>query len=342
MNATLESMYDEKMAKIAASTNNNGGGGGGGDIPLSTRLGSAFSFARGQGLVGGLFVLLGLTVSFLQRASSRSTSSGGESEKGVPTPIQTQTHSACDEFVTAMREAEALSIPLILGDAAQNDTLDSVKGVFSSAMFDPARASENALFLAFSAFGLYARESYATLAEKNIDSSVLAQSEWVNIPSTYARSRAMLKSLVPFLGLATFTATLGYLPDMLLWASQSSSSSSSVGVDAASSVIVATDNGGFDVGGTVQTLLNADLPLWVQQSTDIAADIFSLLLLVRLGKIIGTDRDKIIAAKVRDAALANPDSEVVVVIGMLHCNGVARWLLSGVDPYVFEQANGVR
>jgi hypothetical protein len=73
MNATLESMYDEKMAKIATSTNNNGGGGGGGDIPLSTRLGSAFSFARGQGLVGGLFVLLGLTVSFLQRASSRST-----------------------------------------------------------------------------------------------------------------------------------------------------------------------------------------------------------------------------------------------------------------------------
>lgn len=27
--------------------------------------------------------------------------------------------------------------------------------------------------------------------------------------------------------------------------------------------------------------------------------------------------------------------DIVVVIGMLHCNGVARWLLSGVDPLKF-------
>jgi hypothetical protein len=25
-------------------------------------------------------------------------------------------------------------------------------------------------------------------------------------------------------------------------------------------------------------------------------------------------------------------TDVVVVVGMLHCNGVARWLLSGLDP----------
>ena len=30
--------------------------------------------------------------------------------------------------------------------------------------------------------------------------------------------------------------------------------------------------------------------------------------------------------------------DIVVVIGMLHCNGVARWLLSGFDPLEFNKA----
>jgi hypothetical protein len=31
-------------------------------------------------------------------------------------------------------------------------------------------------------------------------------------------------------------------------------------------------------------------------------------------------------------------TDVVVVIGMLHCNGVARWLLSGADPLATAKA----
>ena len=78
----------------------------------------------------------------------------------------------------------------------------------------------------------------------------------------------------------------------------------------------------------------------MRQSADLAADALSFLLLVRLGKIIGTDRDKIIAANVRQTALASPNQELVVVVGMLHCNGVGRWLLSGVDPFAFEEEVG--
>ena len=80
--------------------------------------------------------------------------------------------------------------------------------------------------------------------------------------------------------------------------------------------------------------------MWLRQSADLVADAFSFLLLVRLGKIIGTDRHKIIAANVRETALASPNQELVVVVGMLHCNGVGRWLLSGVDPFAFEEEVG--
>ena len=34
--------------------------------------------------------------------------------------------------------------------------------------------------------------------------------------------------------------------------------------------------------------------------------------------------------------------DIVVVIGMLHCNGVARWLLSGVDPMTFNYSAEVQ
>ena len=91
--------------------------------------------------------------------------------------------------------------------------------------------------------------------------------------------------------------------------------------------------------GEVSESWQTDVPPWIKQSADLAADIFSFLLLVRLAKVIGTDRDKIIAANVRKTALASPNEEIVVVVGMLHCNGVGRWLLSEVDPYVFEDTH---
>lgn len=327
-NVTLEKTYDEKMrllkemreSKKIVNTMSDG------EIPLMTRLKSAWAFARGQGVVGGVFVLLGLTVSSLQKLSQ-------VGNRGAET--------VCDEFVTALREAENLNIPVVLGDAAQNDTLKSIQNVLSPAMFDPLTASRGALFLAFSAFGIYARESYEALSA-NIDGEVLHRSEWVSIPQTYARSKAMLKSLGPFLALATFTATAGYLPELSDWASSFSHALGSTASSAAAAATTAADSG-VAASANANSLggISYEVPTWLQQSADLAADAFSFLLLVRLGKVIGTDRDKIIAANVREAALEQPNRELVVVIGMLHCNGVGRWLLSGVDPYTFEDEVGV-
>lgn len=319
-NVTLESIYDEKMklleemkeSKKIVKTMTDG------EIPLMTRMKSAWAFARGQGAVGGAFVLLGLTVSALQKLSQV----GNRASETV-----------CDEFVTAMREAETLDIPVVLGDASQNDTLKSIKTVFSPAMFDPPTASKGARFLAFSTFGVYPRESYEVLSSR-IDGNVLQASEWVSIPRTYARSKAMLKSLGPLFALATFTAAIGFLPEL---SDLASSVSEDVNTAATAATAVATTAG---QDSWLHGAISYELPLWARQSADLAADIFSFLLLVRLGKIIGTDRDKIIAANVRQAALELPNQELVVVIGMLHCNGVGRWLLSGVDPYAFEEEVG--
>lgn len=333
-NATLGSIYDEKMkllkqmkeSKKAVKAMADG------EIPLMTRMRSAWAFARGQGAVGGVFVLLGLTVSALQKLSQV----GNRASETV-----------CDEFVTAMREAETLNVPVVLGDAAQNDTLKSIKTVLSPAMFDPATASQGALFLAFSAFGVYPRESYELLSSK-IDDDVLQASEWVSIPRTYARSKALLRSLGPFFALATLTAVLGYLPELSEWPTFSVSADVAAATDSTSTTLLAAaataDSGGGGGGGLADSpfaaALSQELPIWLRQSADLAADAFSFLLLVRLGKIIGTDRDKIIAANVRQTALASPNQELVVVVGMLHCNGVGRWLLSGVDPFVFEEEVG--
>ena len=52
-----------------------------------------------------------------------------------------------DEFVTAMIEAEKYNIPVRLGDAPQNDTLKSIKGIVSPEIFNPKRVAEGTLFL---------------------------------------------------------------------------------------------------------------------------------------------------------------------------------------------------
>lgn len=107
-------------------------------------------------------------------------------------------------------------------------------------------------------------------------------------------------------------------------------------------------------------VLQSTPPPAVDRAVNLASDVLSFLLIVRLGKLIGSDRDRIIASKIRDACKVYPvrcslisgheaftsirmiflacvsiqGTDVVVVVGMLHCNGVARWLLSGVDPLV--------
>lgn len=56
-------------------------------------------------------------------------------------------HIGADEFVTSLMEAEKLNIPVILGDAPQNDTLNSLKDIVSFEIFNPVKVFEESLFL---------------------------------------------------------------------------------------------------------------------------------------------------------------------------------------------------
>ncbi len=267
-------------------------------LGVFSQLSSVFKFASGQGVVGGMFVILGLFVSNLQRMTRSNT--GG------------------DEFVTAMIEAERLNIPVRLGDAPQNDTLIAIRGILSKEAFVPAKVAQGALFLAFSALGIAAEKSNERLA-RLIPDSALKASEWVSIPGTYAENVSMLKSLMPLFATLLLTTTFTYFPyaDMAV--------STGDGGVASSTVI-----------GSLLATITANPPPEVEQAVSSLIDVLSLLVLIRMAKVIGTDRDCIIAKNVQATAAEFPGKDIVVVIGMLHCNGVARWLLSGVDPLKFN------
>lgn len=140
-----------------------------------------------------------------------------------------------------------------------------------------------------------------------IDKEVLSSSSWVSIPKTYIENASLSKSIIPLF-------IFSMLPTILTnWA---------VGADTGPFDTVLIDNGSFE-----STLGFFSQRFFEQFET--VLDIASVFVLIRLAKVIGAERDEIIAQKIDEACRKYPDnSNFVVVIGMLHCNGVARMLLS--------------
>lgn len=252
---------------------------------------TAFNFARGQGPIAGLFVILGLFVSCVQKL--------------------TRAKTVDDEFVTAMRLASERNIPVRLGDAAQNDTLNSIKQIVSMDTFNFQQIWEGSQLLLFSAFGLLSQCSNKRLSD-TIPTQILQQSAFLNIPKAYAEDKAMLKSILPFIALVASTFLWDFSP-ALDW-------------DAASSI----------AGIPLISSLQIPLPYISEDAVTFVIDLLALLLLIRMTKLIGTDRDVVLAQNIKNVlAELPPQSDVVVVIGMLHTNGIARWLLSGQNPQTF-------
>jgi len=310
LNQTLESSYDEKVVAISKMEQKRKGQSKAQTI--ANKASNLFTFIKGQGLLGGTFVLLGLVVSNLQKLTRRGSSTSG------------------DEFVTAMKEAEVLEIPVILGDAPQNDTLASIRKVLSLEIFSPSTVVEGTLFFSFSAFGLLARESNQEIA-KLLSSEQLQRSSWLNIPLAYMQNKAMLQGLTPILIISLMTFVIGFIPfpsPILPYLDPASSSSSIDGFeyDGAASAMA------FNSAAWFYNVLFSELPEGIEHTLNSFIDLFSFLLLVRMSRLIGHDRDAIIAQKIQDACRDHPGQTIVVVIGMLHANGVARWLLSGADP----------
>ena len=145
---------------------------------------STFKFAQTQGVFGGVFVLLGLMISALQKA--------------------TRGANLNDEFVTSMELANELKIPVILADAPQNDTLRSIQQLFTVDTLNPRNVMEGAASLSFSAFGALPGLSVTDPAAiKRIDKKVLDSCRWINIPATYLESTQMFTSIFPILLVST-------------------------------------------------------------------------------------------------------------------------------------------
>lgn len=176
---------------------------------------------------------------------------------------------------------------------------------------------------------------------------VVKQSEWINIPKIYFENVNMQISLLPLIVVGLIVPTLSGSFDSAV---EDSSLSSTLDISSAMSTItqwlqqspkfssmgdLMSQIGASSVGKTFNTLMNlitTELPPQLQFSIDTVVDFVSILLLIRLAKIIGSDRDRVIASKLQTFCEEFPNSEIVAVVGMLHCNGVARYLVSGKKP----------
>lgn len=164
--------------------------------------------------------------------------------------------------------------------------------------------------------------------------SALKQSEWINIPKVYLENSSLVVSILPFLILSA----LLILVDIMTAASPSTSPVSTVsGIDdlnTAISSLSQNDFSGFtstSISDSTRHINHLFLQFLVDMLT-YSAHIFEFAILVRLSKIIGTDRDKILALNILQIANepAFRGKKIVVVNGMLHSNGIARYILSGL------------
>jgi len=267
-----------------------------------------------QGFVAGVFVLMGLAVASLQKAAR-----GGNKVK------------MSDEFVTAILAAERQNIELTLGDAPQADTLNAVKRVFTRDLFDVKQIAEGTKLLWFSMLGVGPYHSNTKLGS-TMERRLLDESQWLNIPRAYLTNRTMLQGLFPLLLLSTSAS-------LVTMALKEAGATDTVdpSVLGAAAAAAATD-GSFPTLGLASSFFSvifSDLPLPVEQLVDTSIDALGILVLIRLARLIGTDRDAILAKSIQETCRRHKGEEIVVVIGMLHANGVARWLLSGKDPENF-------
>ena len=162
--------------------------------------------------------------------------------------------------------------------------------------------------------GIFPKLSDPEICQK-IKPTILDKSSWVNIPSAYFESSNMWKSVLPIL-LLSIIPTL--LTSIAIGDDTGSNINSIIQTTSASASTTGLDN--FGVASFYSSIIE---PL------ENIIDLSSAFVLVRMARLIGADRDIIIANKIDEACRKYPkNTEFVVVIGMLHCNGVARRILS--------------
>ena len=195
--------------------------------------------------------------------------------------------------------------------------------------------------------GLLPKESNPEVSEA-IPAAVLSECRWINIPRVYLEQPSLVKSMLPILLVTGVVVSMDYVTALNLLESLPSD---------AATVPIPT--------------LPAVLPDGFADTLDSYLSVFintiEYSILVRLATLIGTNRDVILAANIQETAkefkvhkyaqmhcisdacmrsltqsmvfahhvmtvYSSQGGKVVVVNGMLHSNGIARWILSGLKP----------
>lgn len=190
-----------------------------------------------------------------------------------------------------------------------------MKQILDIDTFNPKRIYNDSLMFLFSFFGWFP----LTSGNQNIPNNILKKCEWLVIPEAYIDDSSMIKSLWPLILLNLLSIVLDYYPPLIEDSSQVISSSASS---------INTDN----IFDTITSFLQMEVPPEIAEPLSFFINLLGILIVIRIAKLIGSDRDMIIASKIQEVAREFPNKEVVVVIGMLHANGVAKYLLSGEDP----------
>jgi pheromone shutdown protein TraB len=217
------------------------------------------------------------------------------------------------EFITAMREAEKRNIPILMGDEEVEKIISSLKNVgnIKSFISNPFSIIETIKSMTFSITG---NHQFVEFGKNDIKNS-----QWLNILPAFLREKnlvidtllLMSPSIIPVLIVSTIAT---YLIE---------------------------NYESFPFSNYFMNSVDNDTTDYLYQLGDILANIFTFywaLVVVNIFRYVIVERDRIIAARIKNACEQiskekNNDQDqdqtkdIVCVLGMLHCNGVAKYLL---------------
>ena len=168
----------------------------------------------------------------------------------------------------------------------------------------------------FSALGLFPDVSYKPLSER-IPSALLKASQWLSVPGAYFDDRSMLQTLIPIFATSIVTTSIGSLyvsetaasleiiNDLATKTDSIGSALLPIQITTSAlmtylSTIMHTQAGWLsDIGSYLNTLDQGNI-------LNNIANLVSVLLIIRMSRLIGTDRDSIIAEKIQATASEFP------------------------------------
>ena len=199
----------------------------------------------------------------------------------------------------------------------------------------------------FSALGLLPDKSYKPLSDR-IPEPLLKESQWLSVPGAYLDDGSMLQTLIPIFAASIFTTSIaslyfgetvaglegtsGAIKDLAT--SDGTVSAALLPIQLTTSALMtyisALLHNQVTVGGDVSAVsdsissIGAALDNTDQEGLiNNVMNTISALLIIRMSKLIGTDRDSIIAGKVQAAATEFPVS-LLTMIDLCLCTARAQ------------------